>query len=303
MNNISSSSDTLGFQEESGPELDKRESTAEGWAIRRILVALDASTNSRAALSAAINLAETLKTEVLGLFVEDINLLRLAELPFAREVLFAEPGARRLEQESIVRKLRARAAILRREIEELAGEHKVSSSFQVRRGSVEKELLSAVLESDLLVVGRLGQSVSRRIRLGSTARAIVDRATSAVLLVKSDVGVGPVVALFDGSENGHRVLKLAVELTKSTHDLRVLVWAASEETAYENRQLATYILDEAAENTQIQHLSGDNPHIVLEWINRQKGSLLLIGGASPILPPDIFQTLLDNAEQHILVIR
>lgn len=289
--------------EELDPAVDPNEGVPEGQVIRRILVALDASTNSRAAMATAIGLAETLKTEVLGLFVEDINLIRLAELPFVREVLFAEHGTRQVEQDSIARKLRARAALLRREIDDLAREHNVTSSFQVRRGPVDKELLSAVLDSDLLVIGRLGQSISRRIRLGSTARAIVNRATSAVLLVKSDAGVGPIIALFDGSEVGLRVLALATELAATSGDLRVLVWAPNEEAAFENRQLAAHLLDKAAENTQLQHLSGDNPQLVLEWVNRQKGSLMLLGGLSSLIPPDIFQTLLDEAEQHILVIR
>ena len=56
--------------------------------IRRILVAVDASTHSLAALEAASVLAEVLNAELVGIFVEDINLLRLAGLPFAREVRY-----------------------------------------------------------------------------------------------------------------------------------------------------------------------------------------------------------------------
>ncbi|MGB7837261.1 MAG: universal stress protein, partial [Terrimicrobiaceae bacterium] len=56
--------------------------------IRRILVALDASAHSRAALEAACELALGLDAELSGLFVEDINLLRLAQLPFASEISY-----------------------------------------------------------------------------------------------------------------------------------------------------------------------------------------------------------------------
>ena len=56
--------------------------------IRRILVALDASRHSLAALEAASELAEALKAELVGIFVEDVNLLYLAGLPFAREVRY-----------------------------------------------------------------------------------------------------------------------------------------------------------------------------------------------------------------------
>ena len=56
--------------------------------IKRILVALDASAANRTALQTAALLASELQAELQALFVEDINLLRLAELPFAREVVF-----------------------------------------------------------------------------------------------------------------------------------------------------------------------------------------------------------------------
>ena len=46
--------------------------------IRRILVALDASPHSQAALQAASELAAALKAELVGIFVEDVNLLHLA---------------------------------------------------------------------------------------------------------------------------------------------------------------------------------------------------------------------------------
>ncbi len=42
--------------------------------IRRILVALDASPHSQAALEAASDLADALKAELVGIFVEDVNL-------------------------------------------------------------------------------------------------------------------------------------------------------------------------------------------------------------------------------------
>ena len=61
---------------------------------RRIVVALDASSHSHAALAAAVALAGRLQAELQGIFVEDVNLLRLAELPFAREVRFGLSAAR-----------------------------------------------------------------------------------------------------------------------------------------------------------------------------------------------------------------
>ena len=53
--------------------------------VRRILVALDASPHSHAALEEAAALAKPLQAELAGVFVLDAELLRLSALPVARE--------------------------------------------------------------------------------------------------------------------------------------------------------------------------------------------------------------------------
>jgi nucleotide-binding universal stress UspA family protein len=291
---VESSEDyAAGFDSEAGRKLS----------IRRILVALDASSNSKEAMAVAAGLARTLRSELTGLFIEDINLLRLAELPFAREVIFAEAISRRIEAEALQRLFSARAAILKRELSELATDYKITSTFRVLQGPVNRELLAAALEADLLAVGRLGHSIIGRAKLGATAREIVLRATSAVLLVKSGVESGPVIALYDGSVAGLRALRLAAELAGRVGDMRILAWALDEETALERRQLAMQLIREFDLQPQYQHLSGDNPYQVIQWVNRQKGSLLILGGGENNLPADIIQILLDDAQQHILIAR
>lgn len=267
---------------------------------RRILVALDASSHSHAALAAAVALAERLHSELQGIFVEDINLLRLAELPFAREVRFGQ-AARPLHGEDVQRGLRARAAVLRRELEEAAEQNKVSSTFRVVRGAVAGELIAAALEADVLALGRMGHSLSRRARLGSTARAAITRAASAVLLVQPEAEAGPVLVLYDGSPGGERALALAAEVSGEADELRVLVWGPDEATAFERRQLAAHFLAASQGHVQFQHLAGSHPRRVLAWVNKQHGSLLIVPAAE--WPADMLEALLDDAHPHLLLIR
>ena len=60
-----------------------REREAE-FVVHRILVLLDASAHSLAELAATADLAAATEVELESLFVEDIKLVRLAGLPFAR---------------------------------------------------------------------------------------------------------------------------------------------------------------------------------------------------------------------------
>ena len=268
---------------------------------RRIVVALDASSHSHAALAAAVALAGRLQAELQGIFVEDVNLLRLAELPFAREVRFGLSAARPVQGEELLRGLRARAAVLRRELAELAEQNKVSSTFRVVRGAVAGELIAAALEADVLALGRMGHSLSRRARLGSTARAAITRAASAVLLVQPEVDAGPVLVLYDGSPGGGRALALAAEISGEGGELRVLVWGPDESSAFARRQLAAHLLEARGCTAQYQHLAGGDPRRVLAWVNKQHGSLLILPAAE--WPVDALETLLDDAHPHLLLIR
>ena len=267
---------------------------------RRIVVGLDASNHSHAALAAAVALAGRLHSELEGIFVEDINLLRLAELPFAREVRFGQT-ARPVQGEEVLRGLRARAAVLRRELEDVAEQSKISSSFRVVRGAVAGELLAAALEADVLALGRMGHSLSRRARLGSTARAAIARAAAAVLLVQPEVDDGPVLVLYDGTATGARALALAAAVSGAGDELRVLAWGPDEATAFERRQLAAHLLEASEGHAQYQHLAGSHPRRVLAWVNKQHGSLLIMPAAE--WPADMLATLLDDAHPHLLLIR
>jgi hypothetical protein len=123
------------------------------------------------------------------------------------------------------------------------------------------------------------------------------------LLARNNTGSGPIVALYDGSVAATRALRLAIELAVPVGELRVLVWAADGQAAAERRQLAERLLENAAVPAQCQHLAGHEPRRIIEWVNRQQGGLLVFSPTAGHLPADIAQILLNEAEQHILIVR
>ena len=184
-------------------------STAE---VEYILVALDTSPHSEAALAAAAELASALHLELRGLYVEDINLLRLCGLPFGIEYGSFTAKPRRIEQNHLEREFRIQASLLRRIMAEVAGQKRITWSFQVVRGGVTDQLLEAATSARMLSLGRVGRSPGKR--TGSTAQAIAQRAQRPVVFQSRQRTLhGPYTVLYTGSPAAYRAMNLGMELS------------------------------------------------------------------------------------------
>jgi nucleotide-binding universal stress UspA family protein len=209
--------------------------------IRRVLVALDASSHSWTALVTAARLAASLGADLEGLFVEDINLLHMAGTPITREVGFSSATIHQMDSQQIARQLRAMAARIRQMLARVAGPAEIEWSLQIRRGKVAEELVAAAnMETDLLSLGRLGWPLGRRSPLGSTAQVVLQRHHSPVLLASDEIrSHAPMVAVYDGSERSKCALKIAAHLVRIYEsELIVLIPAATYEDAQQLREQA-----------------------------------------------------------------
>ena len=199
-------------------------------AIRRILVALDASPASLTALETAVELAQTLQAELVGLFVEDINLVRIAALSFSQEVGLFSATRRQLSTLSIERQLRSQANRARQALAALAERAGVNWSFQTARGVVSSELLAAALDADLIILGRTGGApLGRRRQIGSTARSILIQTPNLTLLLQPGTHPQlPLLLLYDGSAVAQKALQATAQLMRNRTNghISVLLLAA-----------------------------------------------------------------------------
>lgn len=185
--------------------------------IRRILVAMDASPHSQSALQAAIELATHTGANLAGIFVEDENLLRMGNLSFTREIRLFSTAVAACSADDIQRQLR----VQRRRAEELvhaaARRAGVSSTFRTVRGQVEKEILAACSNADVVALGRQSYSNSGAKKLGSTAQALLQQASVPVMVLPEEAQLrAPVMVLYDGSKAANQALLLAAQITKQT---------------------------------------------------------------------------------------
>ncbi len=182
--------------------------------FRRILVALDSSTASDTTLETAAGIAAATASELIGLFVEDLDLLRLAEMPFAREVQLAKAMSRALEPAQLLLDLRAQAAVARAAMAKQATLHRVSWSFQVTQGRSEDAILLAAGAGDIIALARGFGPLARFGRFSHQVRLIAARAPVPVLLAgkTSPERQGTTILPYDASEIVGRSLRLAAEL-------------------------------------------------------------------------------------------
>ncbi len=192
--------------------------------IQRILVAVDGSDHSLAALEAACSLAAQLHAEIEALFVEDDDLLRLAELPCARvlSTLLMEPE--RTDRERMERLLRLLAGRAQEALQRHSVALGVRARFRAVRGRVNAELQAAAGEADLLSLGKAGHGQLGLVGPGSTLRTALD-AGLPVLVVERHPRVGKgLLAAYDGSAGSARALSMAAQIAAGTgQELTILI--------------------------------------------------------------------------------
>ncbi len=111
-------------------------------AIKTIVLPIDAHGVSRATLDILVRVARQLDCALLGLFVEDARLQRVADLPFATEVVLTSGGERRLQPERLRSHFGKVSRDTRAVLEQLAGDNRVQLTCETASGA----RLGAVLQ-------------------------------------------------------------------------------------------------------------------------------------------------------------
>jgi len=273
----------------------------EGFRIRRILVPLDESRYSGSALKAAIQWAAQWQAELHGLFVEDVNLLKMASLPFSREISPLSPATRQLDPLSMEQTLRARAERCRRQMQEQAEQAKLNWSFRVTRGHVAAEVLSHGSQTDLVIMGRAGHSSTGAGRLGSTALSVCRQSACSVFLTGNGLEEMRPVVLYDGSTAAGRGLTLAVRMVQAEHcPLTLLLVAADEASTSELEHMAKAAV---GDTTELKVVVLSDPLKALQWVERVPGALLILDAASSLWADPACSAFLTRAPYPVLLVR
>lgn len=278
-----------------------------GFTVRRIVVAMDSSPHSRAALNAAAELAARLHAEIEGLYVEDIDLINLAGLPFGNAVDLATGRAAPFDIGALEAQLRAETARARRALEDAARRTRLVSSFRVVRGRLETEIVAAAGEADLLILGAagLGLGPARGFKPGRMALAAAARAPRSVLLLRQGSRIlGRPLVAYDGTPAADKALDAAVELARpGNYPVRLLIAEQDTEKARALEEKAAARVREAGGRFMRQQ--GDSAALpdMCGIVQQTDADILVIAAEDARLQGEGRSTLLERVACPVLLVR
>ena len=273
--------------------------------IQRILVALDSSPQSLAVLEAAAELAAALQAELAGLFVEDITLLQVAELPLTQQITFSG-RLRDVGRDDIERQFRIQADQGRQALVTLAERLQVRWSFHITRGRVASVIMAEAHDSDLIALARRTGTLLAGRGLGTAAQALLAKGIPPVIALggkaRQDL---PVAVLFGGDDASRSALVLANRLARQNGlGLIVLLPGSSPAATLELRATAEQQLAGHGSST-IHYWNLDPSKETALELRRVSAAAtaLILPGSSPLLPTHELDEILEQLEAPVLVVR
>jgi nucleotide-binding universal stress UspA family protein len=271
--------------------------------IRRILVALDASHPSLAALEAAVELAASMNAKLEGLYVEDINLLHAAGSPVAREVRFPFVSSTQLDPNRMTRQLRAQAKQAERALAAACQRREIEWSFRVVRGEVSHEVMSAAQEADLLILGKASRPLVRKTRLGSTALTAAVQSPCCVLLLERNERIAPpVIVVYDGSPVARRALRIGTRLAQRNGGyLAVLIVSETPNEEYRLQAETADWLRRQGVLVRYRRIPERSVLAVKQVLEAERNGLIVL--STTILHLADLRRLLDGLDSPVLLVR
>lgn len=243
--------------------------------IRSILLAVDASENAKVAMAYANFLGYKLEASLQAVYVSDT---RIINAPYWTDVgavsLPLTPFSNQMREV-----LESQGHSLMDEVTEKAKKAGVRVRTELRMGFPATEILAAAQGSDLIVLGRRGESSSLESQrgLGAVAERVVRGSTQPVLVASEEFqDIRRIFLGFDGSERARAAMTYAVELaTRLTLPLLAVSVQQDEELAKERLETVSSYAQAHDLDVTTLALQGDPADAILAEV--EEGDLIAMG--------------------------
>lgn len=252
--------------------------------VREILVAVDISKHSQAALEAAVALARTLEANIRGVFVHDEVWNHISRLPSISAVNTLTGQIFPFEDDTMEERVRLLESRLRQKLENISRRRDITHSWHSARGIVEEEILVAAKKTDLITIGLKGSSTRRKI-MGSSARRVIEKTDKPVLVLKEGLRLGrTITAVYDGSTGSQKGIKMALDIAERNEStLKVLILNNELEAREDRNQKLESLFRNRNVFAKFELLDRPDASQFLNSVNQQKSGLLIVPKDLPLL--------------------
>lgn len=271
--------------------------------LRRVLIGLGASADDEAIIDVAAFLAGAIGAQLAAVYVEDTNLLDLAELPFTRIVSATNRPPPELTVANMEAAFQRQAYASRRSVSVHAERVRARWTFSTVRGTADQEIKSAASSGDIVVVQSPPHAAAGSNFIARARSAAAEAGGVVVPPRRRAVLQGPVVVIDDGDATGAKSVATgrAIALARNEPLEVLIVPRDSEEdvTAISRAQKMT----EDVRDRQVRLLESDaTGDIALEL--RRIGPSFIVGDLQgrPFLSDDDAQALINAAECPALLL-
>jgi nucleotide-binding universal stress UspA family protein len=278
--------------------------------FRRVVVAFDWGSESGAAVETVAALAARLQAELKAMFVEDIDLVRLAQHADVRTFSAMSAAGRPLQVDHLTRELNARLARARRAIEDAAARRRLPCAFEVCRGRLLAEALNAAGSDDLLIVSWTPATAafadaSDQAPPMVVARALAEaRARSVLLLHPRAPANGPVLVAYDGSDAAQAALSTAAMLADRNADaIEVALLAAPVEDAAAWARTIASVFAAAPQGPALVELPTAGLDAFCRQAARRGAGLMVLGANLALADGGAGRRALERAACSVLLVR
>lgn len=247
----------------------------------RILALLEGATAERV-LEAAAEIAAIGELPLVGLVIEDAELLSSAGLPFAREIGPISGQSRPLSAAAVEARMRAENERLRARLVEIARRHNVVAELEIGRGKPVQTVLARLGPTDMLV-GRRPGGLERPFGLVERV-LVVARCTVLVTGTPASAlaGHGAPMVVVDDIANADRLVAVAAELARGRYRTVALLVDPTRTGAAAARRAAVRLADYGLQALPIE-LPGLDAATVLRAVRRERSTLLCVAHDSALL--------------------
>lgn len=272
---------------------------ASSGAATPIVVAINAARRCAKTLELATALASSVGADLEVVFVEDANLLRLADVPVTCEIDRVTGMSRQLDSRRMLRALRCEVQLVRRELTRLGKGTSVRTTVTVVRGHYLTEALAAAARGDVTFVhgarrplpGDNGPATPMRPMAPGTANPRTRRFDMR----------NPLWTLFDGSPASARALKVALVLSRNSPGNLVVLVPDRGTGELQSRKREAQI---ASGRTDLQFLAV--PENWFSPLGRAlapgAGSLLVVARNSPVLEGSDARNYLESLSVPVVLV-